>query len=61
MFKDLLKSAFKMRCRVRWLKTIDKEIRKRDKHYTKYKHHEFTARELLKEYENQYTEKEGGT
>ena len=46
-----------MRCRVRWLKTIDKETRKRDKHYTKYKHHEFVARELMKEYEIKYMER----
>lgn len=57
MLKDMLKRSFEMRCRVRWLKTIDKETRKRDKHYTKYKHHEFVARELMKEYEIQYMER----
>ncbi len=47
-----------MRCRMRWLKIIDKETRKRDRHYTKYNQHEFIARELMKEYEINYKEKE---
>ena len=34
----------------RWLKLIDKEIKKQDKHYKEFKRHQFIAKELAEEY-----------
>ena len=35
--KELLKRSFELRVKMRWLKTIDKEVKKRRKYFFKYK------------------------
>ena len=45
---------------MRWLKTIDKEVKKRDKYYEKYKRHRYIAIKLYEEYEKDFPEKREG-
>lgn len=60
MLKKLLKESFNLWCRMRWLKTIDKEVKKRDKYYEKYKRHRYIAIKLYEEYEKDFPEKREG-
>lgn len=57
MFKKLLKQTFDFWCRMRWLKTIDKEIKKRDKCYRAYERHRIIAFQLATEYNKLYPER----
>ena len=58
MLKKLLKERFEMWCKMRWLKNINKEIKKRNKRYKQYERHEFVVSQLVKEYNKIYS-KEG--
>lgn len=60
MLKKLLKESFNLWCRMRWLKTIDKEIKKRDKCYEQYKRHQYIATKLVEEYKKAFPEKREG-
>lgn len=57
MIKKLLKETFDLWCRMRWLKTIDKEINKRDKCYKAYERHKIIAMQLAIKYTKLYPEK----
>lgn len=50
MLKRLIKESCELRRMRRWLKLIDKEIKKQDKHYKEFKRHQFIAKELAEEY-----------
>ena len=52
--KALIKSTFNLWVKRRWLKGIEKSIKKRDKAYENYKHHHYVANELMKEYNAHY-------
>lgn len=51
---NLLKKEFDLWCRMRWLKEIDREVKKRDKCYEQYKRHDYVAKALVKEYYKLY-------
>jgi hypothetical protein len=51
---NLLKKQFDLWCRMRWLKEIDREVKKRDKYYEQYKRHDYIAKGLLEEYNKLY-------
>ena len=53
---DLIKNEFDLWCRMRWLKTINKEIDKRDKFYEEYKRKNYVISELVKEYNKRYSD-----
>lgn len=53
MLKRLIKEAFELWCKKRWLKIIDKEVNKRDKCYQKYKRHDYVAKRLMDDFNNQ--------
>lgn len=53
---DLIKKEFDLWCRMRWLKTINKEIDKRDKFYEEYKRKNYVISELVKEYNKRYSD-----
>ena len=52
---SLLKKQFDLWCRMRWLKEINREVKKRDKCYEQYKRHEYVAKALVEEYNKLYT------
>lgn len=39
---------------MRWLKTIDKQINKRDKCHQKYQRHDYIAKQLIVDFNNHY-------
>ena len=57
MLKKLLKETFDLWGRMRWLKIIDKEIKKRDKCYRAYERHKIVAFQLAIKYNELYPEK----
>lgn len=60
MFKELkklLKQSFELTVRTRWLKTIDKEVNKRNKLKIKLDTSQYIIDELVKEYEKKYNDK----
>ena len=60
MFKELkklLKQSFELTVRTRWLKTIDKEVDKRNKLKIKLDTSQYIIDELVKEYEKKYNDK----
>ena len=52
--KELLKRSFELWVKMRWLKTIDKEIRKGRKYFSKYKMKEYVVNKLVEEYNTLY-------
>ena len=56
MFKVLIKETFNLWRKKRWLKTIDKEVKQRDKCYAKYLIHDYVAKQLLADYNNRFKE-----
>lgn len=54
--KELLKRRFELWIKMRWLKTIDKEIKKRRKYFFKYKRQEYVVNKLVEEYNNLYAD-----
>lgn len=54
--KELLKRSFELRVKMRWLKTIDKEVKKRRKYFFKYKRQEYVVNKLVEEYNNIYAD-----
>ena len=54
--KELLKRSFELWVKMRWLKTIDKEIKKRRKYFFKYKMKEYVVNKLVEEYNNLYAD-----
>lgn len=60
MFKELkklLKQSFELTVRTRWLKTIDKEVDKRNKLKIKLDTSQYIIDQLIKEYEKKYNDK----
>lgn len=51
---NLLKKQFDLWCRMRWLKEINKEVKKRDKCYEQYKRHDYVVKALVEEYTKLY-------
>lgn len=51
---NLLKKQFDLWCRMRWLKEINREVKKRDKCYEQYKRHDYIAKALVEEYNKLY-------
>ena len=54
--KELLKRQFELWVKMRWLKIIDKEIKKRRKYFFKYKRKEYVVNKLVEEYNNLYAD-----
>ena len=54
--KELLKRRFELCIKMRWLKTIDKEIKKSRKYFFKYKRQEYAVNKLVEEYNNLYAD-----
>lgn len=54
--RKLLKQTFELWVKMRWLKTIDKEIKKRRKYFFKYKRQEYVVNKLVEEYNNLYAD-----
>lgn len=54
--RKLLKQTFELWVKMRWLKTIDKEIGKRRKYFFKYKRQEYVVNKLVEEYNNLYAD-----
>lgn len=54
--KKLLKRQFELWVKMRWLKTIDKEVKKRRKYFFKYKRQEYVVNKLVEEYNNLYAD-----
>lgn len=52
---QLIKKQFDLWCRMRWLKGINREVKKRDKYYEQYKRHDYVANALLAEYNKIYS------
>ena len=52
--KELLKRRFELWVKMRWLKSIHKEVDKRNRFYEKYKRSEYVVSELVKEYQSRY-------
>ena len=50
--KELIKKSFALWVKMRWLKTIDKEVKKRRKYFFKYKRQEYVVNKLVEEYNN---------
>ena len=53
---DLIKKQFDLWCRMNWLKTINREVDKRDKFYEEYKRKNYVISELVKEYNKRYSD-----
>lgn len=54
--KDLIKKSFALWVKMRWLKTIDKEVKKRRKYFFKYKRQEYVVNKLVEEYNALYAD-----
>ena len=54
--KELLKRRFELWVKMRWLKTIDKEVRKRQKLSSKYHRQEYVVEKLVNEYNKLYAD-----
>jgi hypothetical protein len=54
--KELLKKRLEMFIQMQWLKTINKEVDKRNKLYEKYQRSVYVISALIKEYESKYGE-----
>jgi hypothetical protein len=54
--KELIKKSFDLWVKMRWLKTIDKEVKKRRKYFFKYKRQEYVVNKLVEEYNNLYAD-----
>lgn len=54
--RKLLKQTFELWVKMRWLKTIDKEIKKRRKYFFKYKRQEYVVNKLVDEYNKIYAD-----
>ena len=54
--RKLLKQTFELWVKMRWLKTIDKAVKKRSKCFSKYKRQEYVVSELVKEYNKIYAD-----
>ena len=52
--KKMLIESVEVSCKMRWLKMIDKQIKKRDKHYKQYKRYDYVAKYLMDEYKKRY-------
>jgi hypothetical protein len=55
---EFIKKEFEYWVRMQWLKTINKEIDKRNKYYERYKKSVCVISELVKEYEKKYGKRE---
>lgn len=51
---DLIASTFDLWVKMRWLKGIDKELRKRDKLWERYKRQRYVVNEMYKEFCKRY-------
>ncbi len=54
--KELIKKSFDLWVKMRWLKIIEKETKKRDKLLSRYNRQKYVVSELLKEYFELYPE-----
>ena len=54
--KELLKQRFELWIKMRWLKSIDKEVKKRRKYFFKYKRQEYVVDKLVDEYNKIYAD-----
>ena len=54
--KMLIKQSFELRIKMRWLKTIDKAVKKRRKCFFKYKRQEYVVDKLVERYNNLYAD-----
>ena len=52
--KELIKESFEMRVRMSWLKTINKEVKKREKAMKQFNRHNFIVKKLQEEYKTLY-------
>ena len=52
--KELIKESFEMRVRMSWLKTINKEVKKREKAMKQFNRHNFIVKKLQEEYKKLY-------
>ena len=52
--KELIKESFEMRVRMSWLKTINKEVKKREKAMEQFNRHNFIVKKLQEEYKKLY-------
>lgn len=52
--KELVKEAFELTVRMRWLKTINKAIKKRDNTLEKFKRQNYVVTKLVEEYKKRY-------
>ena len=52
--KELIKESFEMRVRMSWLKTINKEVNKREKAMKQFNRHNFIVKKLQEEYKKLY-------
>ena len=52
--KELIKKSFEMRVRMSWLKTINKEVNKREKAMKQFNRHNFIVKKLQEEYKKLY-------
>lgn len=54
--KEMIKKSFDLWVKMRWLKTIDKEVKKRTKYFFKFKRQEYVVNKLVEEYNNLYAD-----
>jgi hypothetical protein len=54
--KEMIKKSFDLWVKMRWLKTIDKEVKKRRKYFFKFKRQEYVVNKLVEEYNNLYAD-----
>ena len=54
--KMRIKQSFELRIKMRWLKTIDKAVKKRKKWFFKYKRQEYVVNKLVDEYNKLYAD-----
>lgn len=54
--KELIKKSFDLWVKMRWLKTIDKEVKKRRKYFFKYKRQKYVVNKLVEVYNNLYAD-----
>lgn len=52
--KELLKKRIELFIKMQWLKTIEKEVDKRNHLYEKYKRSAYVVAKLVEEYESKY-------
>lgn len=52
--KELVKEAFELNVRMRWLKTINKAVKKRDNTLEKFKRQNYVVTKLVEEYKKIY-------